>query len=142
MNNGPQLFEGCDTPADVWERESDKRVLDHDDTSRYATLVHELGHLYCGHLGTPHDRWWPDRRGLTQQVEEFEAESVAYLVCHRVGILPTSDQYLSGHLAHRDLFLSCETCQGLETPGSWPTNIVTQRPAKCKVAELMWNGRG
>src|SRR2546429_8645100 len=32
--------------------------------ARYVTLVHELGHLYCGHLGTPDDKWWPDRRGL------------------------------------------------------------------------------
>jgi hypothetical protein len=23
--------------------------------ARYATLVHELAHLYCGHLGTPND---------------------------------------------------------------------------------------
>jgi hypothetical protein len=27
--------------------------------ARYATLVHELAHLYCGHLGTPNGRWWP-----------------------------------------------------------------------------------
>ena len=31
--------------------------------SRYVTLAHELGHLYCGHLGTPNEKWWPDRRG-------------------------------------------------------------------------------
>ena len=70
----------------------------HDESSRYATLVHELAHLYCGHLGTPNDRWWPNRRGLPHEIEEFEAESVAYLVCHRAGILPKSDQYLSGYL--------------------------------------------
>ena len=29
--------------------------------SHYATLTHELGHLYCGHLGTPNRKWWPDR---------------------------------------------------------------------------------
>jgi NADPH:quinone reductase-like Zn-dependent oxidoreductase len=28
--------------------------------------------------------WWPDRRGLDSQTEEFEAE--AYLVCGRLGI--------------------------------------------------------
>ena len=33
--------------------------------SRYATIVHELGHLYCGHLGTPNAKWWPDRLGLS-----------------------------------------------------------------------------
>jgi len=65
---------------------------------RYATLVHELGHLYCGHLGTPNDRWWPNRRGLSLKSREFEAESVAYLVCRRAGIEPPSDEYLSGYL--------------------------------------------
>src|ERR1700720_3579891 len=48
--------------------------------TRYATLVHELAHLYCGHLGTPNERWWPDRQNLSQTVCEFEAESVSYLV--------------------------------------------------------------
>ena len=43
--------------------------------ARYATLVHELGHLYCGHLGTPEPKWWPDRRGLPLEIREFEAES-------------------------------------------------------------------
>jgi hypothetical protein len=54
--------------------------------ARYATLVHELGHLYCGHLGTPNEKWWPDRQGLPLAIQEFEAESVCYLVCTRLGI--------------------------------------------------------
>lgn len=66
--------------------------------AKYATLVHELAHLYCGHLGTPNDKWWPDRRGLTQDVCEFEAESVSYLLCARRGINSPSDEYLSGYL--------------------------------------------
>lgn len=37
--------------------------------ARYATLVHELGHLYCGHIGSPNAKWWPDRRGLSRVVE-------------------------------------------------------------------------
>jgi hypothetical protein len=41
--------------------------------ARYGTLVHELAHLYCGHLGTPNGRWWPDRRNLSHAVREFEA---------------------------------------------------------------------
>jgi hypothetical protein len=60
--------------------------------ARYGTLVHELAHLYCGHLGTPNGRWWPDRQNLSHAVREFEAESVSYLVCTRLGIdtRPTS----------------------------------------------------
>ena len=66
--------------------------------ARYATMVHELAHLYCGHLGTPDDRWWPDRRGATKTVREFEAESVTYLVCSRLGIDNPSAEYLADHV--------------------------------------------
>src|SRR2546426_3020029 len=67
----------------------------HPKEGKYATLVHELAHLYCGHLGTPNTTWWPDRRGLTKVVREFEAESVCYLVCVRLGLDNPSDEYLS-----------------------------------------------
>jgi len=65
--------------------------------AKYVTLAHELGHLYCGHLGTPNPKWWPDRRGLKHSVEEFEAESAAYLVCGRLGIDNPSEEYLAGY---------------------------------------------
>jgi len=66
--------------------------------ARYATLVHELGHLYCGHLGTPEPKWWPDRRGLPLEIREFEAESVCYLVCTRLGIENPSAEYLAAYV--------------------------------------------
>jgi hypothetical protein len=65
---------------------------------RYGTLVHELAHLYCGHLGTPNSRWWPDRQNLSHAVCEFEAESVSYLVCVRLGIDTASEEYLAGYV--------------------------------------------
>jgi hypothetical protein len=68
----------------------------------YATLVHELAHLYCGHLGTPNPLWWPDRRGLSNEVCEFEAESVCYLVCSRLGIDNPSDEYLGDYVKGQD----------------------------------------
>jgi len=64
---------------------------------RYTTLVHELAHLYCGHLGTRNPKWWPDRRGLSLEAREFEAESVCYLVCQRIGVKTKSDAYLGGY---------------------------------------------
>ena len=67
-------------------------------TENYATLAHELAHLYCGHLGTPNKKWWPDRRGLSPVVEEFEAESVSYMVCRRLGIETPAEKYLSGYM--------------------------------------------
>jgi hypothetical protein len=70
--------------------------------SRYTSLVHELGHLYCGHLGTPNNRWWPDRRGLSHNVQEIEAESVAYMVCARLGIDNPSERYLAGYVGKQE----------------------------------------
>ena len=66
--------------------------------TRFGTLVHELAHLYCGHLGTPNGRWWPDRQNLSHAVCEFEAESVSYLVCARIGIDTASEEYLAGYV--------------------------------------------
>jgi len=65
--------------------------------AQYTTLIHELGHLYCGHLGTINNKWWPDRRGLSKITEEFEAESISYLICRRMGINTPADEYLSGY---------------------------------------------
>jgi len=65
---------------------------------QYATLVHELGHLYCGHLGTQNQKYWPNRRRLDQEVKECEAESISYLVCTRLGIETPSAEYLADYL--------------------------------------------
>lgn len=66
--------------------------------ARYSTIVHELAHLYCGHLGTPNKKWWPNRVGLSKIMREFEAESVAYLVCQRLNIDVPSAPYLSNYV--------------------------------------------
>ncbi len=43
----------------------------HRGASALATLVHELAHLYCGHLGTPDAKWWPDRGRVSRTASEF-----------------------------------------------------------------------
>ena len=63
--------------------------------AQYATIAHELAHLYCGHLGTQDIKLWPDRQRLNHVTEEFEAESVSFMVCQRQGIQTTSPEYLS-----------------------------------------------
>lgn len=70
----------------------------HSTEAQYATLVHELAHLYCGHLGTPDPKLWPDRRFLSREAQEFESESVSYLVCRRLGIDTPAEAYLSGFI--------------------------------------------
>ena len=69
----------------------------HSPEAKYATLVHELAHLYSGHLGTPNPKSWPDRRGLPENVREFEAESVCYVICSRLGIENPSEKYLADY---------------------------------------------
>ena len=70
--------------------------------AQYATIAHELAHLYCGHLGSPDIKLWPDRQNLDHVAEEFEAESVSFLVCQRHGIQTTSPEYLSQYADGHD----------------------------------------
>ena len=65
---------------------------------KFATITHELGHLYCGHLGSPDTTWWPERKTENICTKEFEAESVTWLVCERLGIKNPSASYLSNYL--------------------------------------------
>lgn len=72
--------------------------------AKFATIAHELAHLYCGHPGSPNLDHWPDRRGLDQVPGEFEAESVSFLVCGRAGLEPPSASYLGIYIGqHEDV---------------------------------------
>lgn len=66
---------------------------------QFATLAHELGHLFLGHLGPDTMLNVPDRPQMTHGQRELEAESVAYLVCARNGVSCKSEQYLSGYVS-------------------------------------------
>jgi hypothetical protein len=74
-----------------------------DDRSRYGVLCHELAHIYLGHLGSDADNWWVSRTGLNQNIVEIEAESVAYIVTHQLGLTGSSAAYVSRHLASGNL---------------------------------------
>jgi hypothetical protein len=76
---------------------------DHDPSTQYATLVHELAHLYCGHLGTPDERWWPSRTRLDHPTQEFEAEAASFIVCKRTDDNVRFPPYLAGVLGEHDL---------------------------------------
>lgn len=57
----------------------------HPPTEQLATIGHELGHLFCGHVGADEGDPWPVRdEGLDHRTREFEAESVARLVFGRI----------------------------------------------------------
>jgi hypothetical protein len=66
----------------------------HDLATRFATLAHELGHIYCGHVGAESRGRWPGRRQLSYEQREVEAEAVSWLVCERNGVKTKSREYL------------------------------------------------
>jgi len=73
---------------------------------KYSTLAHELGHIFCGHLGTDRLSWWDANINIPEEIEEIEAESVAYLVCMRQGLQLNSQRYLSSYRTPDDIQLS------------------------------------
>ena len=69
----------------------------HKTKEQFATLCHEIAHIYLGHLGgDPNDKW-PSRMGLSRNQRELEAESVAYIVCRRRNLITSSADYLAGY---------------------------------------------
>lgn len=71
---------------------------DHTISVKFATLVHELGHLFLGHLGDDTVLKITGRLKLTHAQKELEAESLSYLVCSRCDIWSNSEQYLAGYV--------------------------------------------
>ena len=72
------------------------------DPVNFTTLLHELAHFYCGHCPHPKIKWIPKREALDEREVEFEAESVSWLVCQRMGIENNSAEYLAHHLSDDD----------------------------------------
>lgn len=88
------------------DQKAKMRIAIHEDLdkgSTYGVLCHELAHIYLGHLGCDEDHWWPSRTQLERNTEEIEAESVAYLVTSRAGLLGPSSRYIAGHLKNQAL---------------------------------------
>ena len=69
---------------------------------KYSTIVHELAHIFCGHLGSTKTAWWKDRTPVNHQISEIEAESIFYLVCNRLGLQTSSHSYLANYIAENE----------------------------------------
>ena len=73
------------------------------ESEKISTIFHELGHYFCGHLLMPKDiKHVPQRSILSQSVEEFEAETVCWLLCKRFGIENPSEKYLNSYLDNNE----------------------------------------
>jgi len=62
---------------------------------KYATLILELGRIFCGHLGIDSDAWWVDRKDLDLNRIDLEADAAAFIVCRRRGLAQVSHQWFS-----------------------------------------------
>lgn len=67
----------------------------HEPAVQFSTFAHELAHLFLGHLGLDVKLGIPSRSNLHRQMEELEAECVAYLVCMRNDVVVESASYLA-----------------------------------------------
>lgn len=77
----------------------------------FEVLIHELAHLLLGHTG--HKKIQNEKKGkqkvllqrnVTQSTAELEAETVSYLVCHKLNLQTQAAEYLAGYIdAEEDL---------------------------------------
>ncbi len=90
----------------------------HPTPTQFVTVAHELAHLYLGHLGPDRGRRIPDRRTVTHDLREVEAEITAYLVANRNGLRPRSESYLAnyqGAFEHLNLYAVMRAANAVET---------------------------
>jgi hypothetical protein len=65
---------------------------------QFASIAHELGHLFLGHLGKDSKKKIPLRPTLTLAMKELEAESVSYIVCSRNSVDSKAKTYLANYV--------------------------------------------
>ena len=70
-----------------------------------ADLIHELAHLFLGHTGHKdifhQEKDKPTKilqRKLSRSAEELEAETISYLICHKLGLESRSAEYIAGYI--------------------------------------------
>lgn len=74
-------------------------------TAKALTILHELGHILCGHLVLTKEQrresalTTPDRskEKLNRNIEEWEAEKVCEVTCRMLGLYYDSTDYLAGY---------------------------------------------
>lgn len=88
---------------------------------QFTTLVHELAHLFLGHIGANKKLNISKRRSLSYSEVEIEAESVAYLVCERNGVTARSESYLARFVDDRVSVETIDVYQIMRSAGQVET---------------------
>lgn len=106
----------------------------------FATLLHELGHLFCHHLPHPQEAWECRGTNLTHEECEFEAETVSWLICERLGIENPSEKYLSGYIEHNNIPYGISINHILLAVAE-VEKIMNQFPSEALKQGLLWKHR-
>jgi IrrE N-terminal-like domain len=106
-------------PKDPKELTTYRILLNHNHNPpvQFATIAHELAHLFLGHLGPDKALSIPERASMNQGQRELEAESVAYLVCARNGVKSRSETYLAGYVTARTTVEAIDVYQVMRAAG-------------------------
>jgi hypothetical protein len=89
----------------------------HGPAVQFTTLVHELGHLFLGHLGRDRGLRIPDRRNVVESLRELEAESVSYLVSQRQGVESSAARYISTYVSKHETIDVLDVYQVMRAAG-------------------------
>lgn len=84
---------------------------------QFASLAHELGHLFLGHLGKDKALNIPQRTPMDHAQNELEAESVAFLVCARNGVTSKSEAYLTNYVTQNTTIDEIDLYQVMRAAG-------------------------
>lgn len=96
---------------------------------QFHTICHELAHLFCYHQFYTESK----RRKLTIKEREFEAETVAWIVCKRYGICNPSEEYLASY-APNGVIPICSTDLIMKAV----TEIEKMMNSPIKIKESLW----
>ncbi len=97
---------------------------------KFATLAHELGHLFLGHLGSDRKLNVPERTALGYSQQEIEAESVAFMVCGRNDVTLESKTYLSNFVNENTTDNQMDVFQVLRAAGQVETLLELAAPTQ------------
>jgi antirestriction protein ArdC len=97
---------------------------------QFATLAHELGHPFLGHLGPDKALNVPERASMNHAQVELEAESAAYLVCARNGLQSKSETYLADYVEKNTTIDNIDVYQVMRAAGQVEALLGLTAPTK------------
>lgn len=83
------------------------------DEENFSVLIHELAHLFLGHTGHKQLHYQGKekptellQRKMARTAEELEAETISYLISHKLGLITQSAEYIAGYIKSDDDLLT------------------------------------